>query len=526
MNANSSALFPTFRKAAAATRGFLRAFPGFCLRRLKALPHRLRLLFFSRSSLKCYLVLTTLVILTYTSLRWLGRRAWEAEKQHVAALEMAGDLQDFATPTPRDEDNFLAAEVFQDLLVDRPGNPEKYSMWFSKTNWAAPRPKGVVRSTGVPRPKQDTLTEWGDYFRLTGMFPTPSNFKSTAEEILADQRWVPTIQAIYAAAARPASKFPASENPKSDGLPGWWNHNKLLYNLHRSVLLYAQAHLEEGDPAQALPALRVTDHFVRAHAAEPGYLPVLHLIGRLKTENVLLQTGMRLHRWPALTLKNLLAANYPEFIQQVTRRRYEFERMGTSSFLNNFPESFYETHWMKEHPYRRFFYAHILPEYLFQRAAVRTSRHYRRMFEAAAPLGTNETWPARIQTLSNAPDPHLGLRFLIGRELGEFSPTRDFAYGHVTPIIQTSIRHLAIAIELHYLIHSKYPPSLDQLDPAISISPQLTKDFDGQRIRYQTSGAGSFFTVYSVGVDGLENSPRRFPDDLVFSTDPGRPVRR
>ena len=515
MNTTTSSHFPTFGKAARATLGFMQAIPGKCL----AVLRWLRRFLFSKTSFKCYLIIATLICLTYTTLRWIGRRAWQAENERAAAAGMATDRQAFTVPMPPDKDNFLAADIFQGL-TDRSNDHEKLKMWFSKTKYIKPREKRVNRSSDVPKPKQDTLAKWCEYFRLTGMLPAQSAHSSPAAEILADQRWQPAIQALYTVAARPTSRFHDLKNREIDNIPVLQIDPRVLFSLQKSVLLYAEAHLEMGNSEQAIPAFQVTRHLVEAHAAEAGHIPLLRLLALIRAENTLLQTGMRLHRWPASVLKELLATNYPERLQQITRRAIQYERVLYCSHFENFPDSFYGSgsDWLKNYPYRTFFLRHLVPDYLPMRAAVRASQHYTRLHESAAPLARNESWPARMRTLADVPGLHLGPIAIFGNRAHDRGPMWEFENFYETPIIQVSIRHLAIAMELHYLIHAKYPLSLDQLDPSLALSPQFTKDLDGQPLRYAVDAAGSHFTIYSEGMSGVGN----LTGDIVFSTDPGR----
>ena len=87
MNAPSTSRFPTFHKAGA-----------FIGRVTAASARRARGLFLSRASLKVYLITATLICLTYTSLRWMGRHALKAEKARVVALGMATEESQLPPP--------------------------------------------------------------------------------------------------------------------------------------------------------------------------------------------------------------------------------------------------------------------------------------------------------------------------------------------------------------------------------------------------------------------------------------------
>ena len=132
--------FPTFKKAAAVVAEALR---------------RLRRLFFSLTSLKCYLIIASLICLTYTTLRWVGRRALQAEKERVSALGMATDWKQLLTPMPPDEDNFLAAPSFAGLFSAPQSEAPELAMWLGFKNNNATTSKNGDKVM-IPRPKQDT----------------------------------------------------------------------------------------------------------------------------------------------------------------------------------------------------------------------------------------------------------------------------------------------------------------------------------------------------------------------------------
>ena len=535
MNATTSSYFPTFGKAARAALSFILSIPRKCL----ALLRWFRRLLFSRTSFKCYVVIATLVCLTYTTLRWIGRRAWQAENERAAAAGMVTDWKAFATPMPSEEDNFFAAPVFDGAFTESPYSSGKYtlwskklSMWFSKRTWATPRQRGTTRTTDVPRPKDGTLADWCEYFRQTGMLPTPSTKSSPAEELLADQRWQTTIQAFYSAAARPTAKFTTYQHTGMSLHTGTQMTSNLLFALLKSIQLYAEAQLEMNNLSEVLPALRVTDHFVQAYTAEPGYFSLLSAVGAIRTENALLKAGMKLHRWPSPLLESLLQTNYPELILQTSRRGFQYQRAVGCNRLQNFPESFfgswgideYPYWWAGEYPYRSLLIKVLVPDYLPMLAAVRTSRHFERLYQASAPLLADESWQGRMGTLAAAPKLKLGPSQIFGNDVSGPGPAWEFGYFHIQPIVESSIRHLAIALELHYLAYGRYPATLAELSPRLAIPPWIMNDVDGQPIRYTADAAGSHFTLISVGVNGILNAPNHRHDDIVFSTDPaGKP---
>jgi hypothetical protein len=509
MNAAPSSRFPTFRKAVPAALGILRTIPR--------LLRWFRRLLFSRTSFKSYLILATLICLTYTSLRWLGRRAWQTEQARAAAAGMAMDFKSLIKPMPKDEDNFLAADVFKPLFSPPPGKSEQFTMWFSNKNYAKPYEK---RQRQVPKPKNGTSAEWCAYFRLTGMLPETPTHSSPAEEICSDPRWLPTFQEVYAAAARPESRFPLVADAELIDIFRARIDPGILMNFQRSLMVYAQAQLEAGRLTEAMPALLVWDHFSRAYFAEPDLIP--HLIGNqiLRETHALLKTGMRQHQWTAPFLTKLLETKHALLYREASQRAFQWERVGCGRIFEKFPESAEGYFYFKESSFSNFFLKHFVPDYFPMRAAVRTSQHLERLHAAAANLEANEPWSSRTQSLATSPKLHLGPKAIFGCGFMMDDPVQFFLALHVVPIIQASLRHLAIALELHYLSHGKYPPSLGELDIPVPIDPLVMKDIDGQSIRYTTDAAGSHFTLRSVGKNGVPDVPGQQTDDLVFSTAP------
>ena len=182
MNAPSTSRFPTFRKAGA-----------FIARVTAASARRTRRLFLSRASLKVYLITATLICLTYTSLRWVGRRALQAEKERVGALGMATDWKQLLTPIPPDMDDFGAAPPFAGLFVPPYTEAAQLQMWFGWQE-SFTLEDGKTFKKPVPKPQRDTLTEWCEVFRKSGALPAKPTGESAAGELIGDQRWHPTIQ--------------------------------------------------------------------------------------------------------------------------------------------------------------------------------------------------------------------------------------------------------------------------------------------------------------------------------------------
>ena len=259
--AATTSQFPTFRKAGA-----------LLLRFIKACARRIQRLFLSRTSIKVYLITATLICLTYTSLRWVGRRALQAEKERVAALGMIADpaLWPAPPPHPPDSENFFAAPIFAGIF--QPPYPEAphLRMWFSRNSYPVHDAHGRSKYKYFTAPKADTLAAWCEELRLFGELPDPPQQSTPAQELLTDHRWDATIKAPYAAAARPQARYPRDPvsflgDPESVRMRA-----DIIGPMMSSLHLYGRAQLKSGNTALAVPVLQITRHLI--HAAEiEGY---------------------------------------------------------------------------------------------------------------------------------------------------------------------------------------------------------------------------------------------------------------
>jgi len=497
MNPSSADPFPTFRKAPAAFAKAARAL----LRGVRLL----RRVFFSRTSLKCYLITATLVCLTYTGLRWYGRRAWQAEKERVAALGLATDWKQLLTPMPPDEENFLAAPPFAGLFSPPYPDAPQLRLWFEKTYVFRPLSNGKKVKDRFQSPKEDTLAAWCTYFRKTGMLPSPAAYASPAAELLGDEPKQRIIQSIYAAAERPLARFPAATS-WSIGL----NRNG-LFQMLESLRLNARAQLESGHVGEALKVFRVTNHLVRAFAAEPGYehhmAPLL-----LKGQDPLLKLGITSHQWPATFLNSQLDEDYPELLQKSGYRGLEADRLYGSEILKQYQTIFSPVG--SDSTYQRILWKELVPEYYFIRAAINLSRNIEILHNALRPLNDQESWAGRTPTLL----PLRGIAGPLATCDSRLDPKGNLLSTYFYPIIQATLTHLAMALEIHYLSHHRYPATWDDLSPPLPAA--RLKDIDGQPIRYTTNPTGTWFTLTSTGADGRLVPPGHREDDLIFSTAP------
>jgi hypothetical protein len=490
MNAPSTSRFPTFHKAGA-----------FIGRVTAASARRARRLFLSRTSLKVYLITATLVCLTYTSLRWMGRHALKAEKARVVALGMATEESQLPPPpAPPDEENFFAAPPFTGRFT-----AEQLRLWWPKSSYKFKKANGHADYRQLIIPKNGTLAEWCEAFRRIGLLPTPPVSDSPALELLADQRWDPIVPEIYAAASRPFAALPAH----NAGI----NPDEYMYGLYNSLKLYARAQLETGNVAQALPYFRINRHRVHAWAAQPR-LGIMKASHALDSQKSLLLEGMLSHQWPESVLEALKNENYPTLMETAARRSLEHSRMDTISFYEHasLPDSIYA----KSGSFKQVFWKLITPDYYFSMRATHYSRIFAELHTAARPLGHDENWNSRVAVMNGAPVPAK----LTWMEISLDQRSEVVNY-RLVPLFMARLQHLAVALELHHLRHQRYPAKLEELVPSVPLA--MLMDTDGQPISYTTNAEGTHFTMIPVRLDLLIGTPyRTLKPLLVYSTDPER----
>ena len=484
--ASTTSQFPTFRKAGA-----------LLLRFIKACAQRIQRLFLSRTSIKVYLITATLICLTYTSLRWVGRRALQAEQERVAALGMATDRSQLVASPLLNEDNFFAAPPFTGLFTVK-----ELNMWFSQKFLRVKMPDGRVEYRHLRDRNSNTLAEWCDTFRWVGSLPATPTQNSPAAELLADRRWEPIVHAVYAAASRPS----ATLREKLAGVDA----SLVTSGLYGSLKLYARAQLEVGNAALAAPYFKANRHRIRGLTAQLDSLAVLSASRSLHSQKSLLLQGIAAHQWPESVLQEIADTNYPALFEASSRRELELIRL---DFTNLFERALIPPNiFVRQGSTKEFFWKLITPDYYFTTTAARYSQFYAGLRTAARPLRNDEDWNSRVSELAASPDS----RWLTVPG----DQQQVFIGSHFAPIIRASLQHLSVILELHYLRHKSYPPTLEELEPRLP--SRLLMELDGQKISYTTNPKRTCFTLIPVHLNRLTDPHLHDQFGLVYSTDPER----
>ncbi|MES2709616.1 MAG: hypothetical protein V4726_23665 [Verrucomicrobiota bacterium] len=483
--------FPTFRRISA---GLARAADR-CL-------HRLRRIFFSKTSLKICLTTVSLICLAYTGFRWQGRRAWQAERERVEALGMATEWKDLLLPMPADADNFLAAPPFAGLFFPPYPKAPQLRMWMDR-NLIETKTGDRNGPLFVRHP--DTLAGWCARFRENGTLPPQPAQDSSAGELLADKRWEATIQAVYAAAERPDARIPI---PMTG--PAYQDENHrfdIQFRLARSLQLYARANLEEGHILEALPVFRIISHLVSANALDTRDSASLTAASHLSFQKPLLLEGMARHALPAGILEKIIKDNYPELLRRSARRSFEYARLNLVSRMERDRGAWWAN--LKQQKPWKSVLEFATPDYLFMRMAVRYSRFYAVMPQAAAPLEGEESWAFKAASLKEPWNLNFGPIAIFGNDL---SQRGQFITWLIQPVVSATLHHLAAALELHYLKYGRYPAGLAELETGLS--PGALRDVEGQPFGYSIDAEGAHFTLTSNGLYNTKD---------IWSTLPANP---
>lgn len=513
MNAPSVSRFPTFLKAGA----FIARVTAASARLTAAGARRGRRIFLSRTSLKVYLITATLICLTYTSLRWVGRRALKAEKARVAALGMATEWNQLAPqpPLPPEAQNFLTAPVFAGIFQPPYPKAPHLKMWFNRAGYPIKDIKGRIQYKYFIRPKIDSLAAWSSELRKFGELPDPPRQSTPAAELLADHRWDATIQAVYAASARPYARYPAQPSQFPSGIME--NRVDVMRPFMRGLQLHARAQLETGNASQAVPALRVTHHLIEASVGGP--YSRFDMAGYLRGQKILLLTGMVSHQWPVAALEDMAQAAYPTKIVEAAHHDLQRERLSQMNLMENYQTTIFPR--LQKDRKEELLWKYAMPDWTYMQASIRLSKHLTAWHETTRPLMPNESWPGRIQQMPEPVDLDFGPLKFLGY-VGYTDRLRDHQYwSYINPVFEATLQHLAVRLEIHFLEHGAYPASLTELDSKLPANALI--DIDGQPLRYTTNGVGTLFTLLSVGWDGVLdplNAPEK--NDLVYSTDPER----
>jgi hypothetical protein len=223
------------------------------------------------------------------------------------------------------------------------------------------------------------------------------------------------------------------------------------------------------------------------------------------------------HQWPVTLLKSQLEEDYPALLQKSGYLRSEAARVFSSESLKQYKSTFFPSG--SDSSFQNILWRDIVPEYYYIRAAIHTSHKFVILHDAARPLNESESWASRTPTLLHLrgiAGPMASLASMINRDVDPmFSKPLAF---HFYPIIQATLPYLAVALEIHYLAHHRYPATWDELSPPLPAA--RLKDIDGQPIRYVTNPTGTWFTLTSVGPDGRLDPPGHRNDDIIFSTAP------
>lgn len=510
--------FPTFR----AWGRFLRR----CLRRL-------HLLFLSRKSLVVYFTVFTLLTLAWIIDRWHGRNAWAVEKERLAAAGETLDPGRIFPGRPPDAENFWAIPELRSLRVSSEPPPLRAAdgsavsgaywtapvMWYAQDSVEKETRQGRVFRAKIqlPHPSADTpLSKYCDTFRKTGALPAEPLSPGAAEELmLSAAPFDGVLSAIEAASYRPAAVLlpaPAERNERVWSLSPAWAPR-------RGLTLHGLAALETGQKTAALRDLRILHRLADALRNERSLMGLLVAEVMVQGGQEIIRAGIRRHQWSAEELNSFLSSHAENTLEEAWYAAMQGERAILCQTLEHPGEMPPFVGWSKETEWAtkvlrtaQHFYWKCAPEGPGLRYCAAISRFYSDLGTEFRNPSSGETWLERLARVDRRGYPAI------------FDP--NFVEGtprcYVRPLYSRRLLRAACLLELHYLTAKRYPATLDGITAG---ALETFTDMDGKLLRYRTDSEGTAFRIWTVGLDGRDDSenPKTMNrDELVFSTEPPR----
>jgi len=495
------------------------------------------------------------LLLVHSWLGWEGERLWQ---QAQARLKAEGETLDFMALVPKpvpDEDNFFAVEPLKDiaLLIDgdeTKGEPGARRARIKKLEMAADKSKALQPSgSTVDHGVKWDAQHWADYYRASERPTMPTAIGNPGRDILAALAAGDDLYAeLHSALARPHSVvtpvYSECEMPKRLVFIPVPNLNA-CQSLSRLLMVRAYAGVSCGEKDQALNDERVMLRFVEGMGKDATLINALVAI-----------TVARMAIDPCwLMLENRELTAQQLIVLDASLARLNIEHMivnalrGESVFMIN------STDWIADEPGNGSLVAMYggKPSTLRQGARLALCIALWNLNPQAVSEGNKG---AAINHFLNYQLLPLRGSSLIGLTKGCAQLDADHktskvgksvfdgvamlslpAFGGVGErALQTQARlHqalLACALERYFLLHQRYPETLNELLPAF-IDKVLLDPCDDKPMRYARTPAGRY-KLWSLGFDGEDDgakviaspqdapshpklSARDYPGDWVWS---------
>ncbi len=457
-----------------------------------------------------------------------GRRFLAQTKARLAAegFQFAPE-HPLSAPVP-DEENFCATPLLKAITIGDETDPNVQSL-RAVADWshpdraaisklmAAARGKRVVARTTVHHlspHRVPTMADWESLYQSCALvdpatfpLPLPDNPARFLQERLEDRAGL-LFHELAQALARPHAVWPEGEGTAAQP----WHARTLprdLVTVLQTRLLLA---LSLGETAQAETTLRV---LARLWGSSDGLAFAQDRPAYLRVRDTTI-FDIRLMAW----LRQLPAAAWRDIGEAVGRDRAL--RHFQASFMKQVTETSGETKTiLKNRPADVFQHWFVPRKITLPPSADKLGGVMDLLpqgwydFNEAHYLAFN--WEF-VQAMENAAKPHYSLEYVWKESpLGKPSPSGHLVLsklmipsaGHYTvqqAMAQEIVRKfvlLVCALEAHFQDHGDYPDDLDALLPAVQSA--TLNDLDGRPLRYRRESHNGRYTLWSVGLDGIDD---------------------
>jgi hypothetical protein len=440
--------------------------------------------------------LTTLTALFVTEENWRGKHEWDAYRHQQETKGERFNWQAFAPPPVPDDQNFLAAPVFTNMLSDKSAlNP------FPKSDQVYTYTNGDWQKNSLT-----DLQSWQNAYRHLGedgngkTFPVSSQPETPAKDVLfALGKFDPQLEELRQASLRPYAYVPIHYE---DGIyvaaTTQYPYFAVIKRCAQILQLRSVAELADGQNSNALEDVKL---LLRLNGSLRSSPLLISQLVHMAIVSIWLQPvweGLAEHRWTdeqLVTLDTELAKE--DFLAD-----YEFAMRGERTCAISTFEDMRRTGEIatqgEDGNTMTVKVAWMPNAYFYQNELAFARLYQERLFplvDTNSRTISPEVW-CQVDAAVQADRKHFFPPYTIMARMTV--PALDAAVKKFA-IAQSSVdlARVACALERYHLAHGQYPDSLDDLAP--QFIAQVPHDIiNGQPLHYHLKSDGTFF-LYSVG---------------------------
>lgn len=426
-------------------------------------------------------VLIGVISAFYLEELWRGEHAWKQYQAEAKARGTKLTIAEFIRPPIRDEDNFAAIPLFQDLFdTNRVGTTDPFKFPHAST---------TNRWLGQPT----DFTTYRGKFAEDGFY-TNATADAAHDVLEALKVFDADLAQLRAAESRADCCFPLDY---SRGIAMQLPQISPCMNIARFLRLRIAAELAEGKPAEAFEDFKLGLRIYRAMERDPTLISGLVRMAVLATSLDAVHEGLVLHRWTPGQIegieKSIAALNIAadcEFTMQSERA------FANGEIENLFTEKIQIEKWMfsdfEPGVSLETVICLLAPRGWFRQNQIRINRLYdAEIARLDAKNGTFLVVPSGAPIHFDVPiDSPAGKYIYLLANL--LIPAVDKSHGKfVRNAAQTEMARTACALERHRIARGAYPKKLDDLVP--EFLPKVPPDpVDGKPLRYEKNPAGGY----------------------------------